>query len=153
MARSLKHFSHYNGKYEQDNFRPVNLWQSKSRDKLTPEEFSALGEQQILSAASVWFTFQAMLELTRPENDLFWKQYQSSRKIAWKTGTSFGFRDAWAVGCTPDYVVSVWVGNADGEGRPGLIGAQAAAPLMFSLFQMLPDSRSWFSPPYDVMQK
>ncbi|MEL6192841.1 MAG: penicillin-binding protein 1C [Bacteroidota bacterium] len=153
MARSLKNFSHYNSKYEQDNFRPINLWQSTSRDKLRPEEFSALGEQQILSASSVWFTFQAMLELTRPENDLFWKQYQSSRKIAWKTGTSFGFRDAWAVGCTPDYVVSVWVGNADGEGRPGLIGAQAAAPLMFSLFQMLPDSRTWFNPPFDEMQQ
>ncbi|MEM6764217.1 MAG: penicillin-binding protein 1C [Bacteroidota bacterium] len=153
MARNLKHFSHYKGKYEENAFRPINLWRDKSKGKLNPGEFSGLVNQQALSAAATWFTFEAMLELTRPETDQFWKQYQSSRKIAWKTGTSFGFRDAWAVGLTPEYVVSVWVGNADGEGRPGLIGAQAAAPLMFSLFQMLPDRRQWFQAPLDEMQQ
>lgn len=46
--------------------------------------------------------------------------------IAWKTGTSYGFRDAWAVGVTPKYAVGVWVGNATGEGKPGLVGARTA---------------------------
>ncbi|RMG64057.1 MAG: penicillin-binding protein 1C, partial [Bacteroidetes bacterium] len=66
-------------------------------------------------------------------------------------GTSYGFRDAWAIGLTPDYVVAVWVGNADGEGRPGLIGVEAAAPLMFDLFDALPAASGWFAEPYDDM--
>ena len=71
---------------------------------------------------------------------------RSARKIAWKTGTSYGFRDAWAVGVTPRHAVGVWVGNADGEGRPGLTGHSAAAPILFSLFEALP-AGGWFAPP------
>ena len=63
--------------------------------------------------------------------------------IAWKTGTSYGFRDAWAVGVTPRYAVGVWVGNATGEGKPGLVGAQTAGPVLFDIFNLLPAS-SWF---------
>jgi penicillin-binding protein 1C len=99
-----------------------------------------------LSAASAWLTLQAMLQVTRPGVDSAWRQFSSARPIAWKTGTSYGYRDAWAIGVTPDYAVGVWVGNADGEGRPGLIGSQAAAPLMFDLFDMLP-SGAWFQRP------
>lgn len=95
----------------------------------------------------IYTTFEALLEVNRPDEDNNWKIFSSSRKIAWKTGTSFGFRDAWAVGVTPDYVVSVWMGNADGEGRPGLTGVKAAAPLMFSVFHQLPQRTEWFSPP------
>ena len=61
------------------------------------------------------------------------KNYESRRRIAWKTGTSFGYRDGWAIGTTPEYAVGVWVGNADGEGRPGLTGIATAAPVMFEL--------------------
>ncbi len=53
--------------------------------------------------------------------------------MAWKTGTSFGLRDAWAVGVTPNYTIGVWAGNADGEGKPGLAGLAAAAPVLFDL--------------------
>lgn len=103
-------------------------------------------EKSELSAASTWFTFKAMLEVYRPEEDASWKLYGSARKIAWKTGTSFGYRDGWAIGVTPEYVVGVWVGNADGEGRPGLTGIKAAAPIMFDVFELLPET-SWFKPP------
>jgi penicillin-binding protein 1C len=68
------------------------------------------------------------------------------QKIAWKTGTSYGFRDAWAIGATPQYVVGVWVGNASGEGRPNLTGARTAGPVMFDIFDMLPSSQ-WFDAP------
>jgi penicillin-binding protein 1C len=68
------------------------------------------------------------------------------QKIAWKTGTSYGFRDAWAVGVTPKYVVGVWVGNASGEGKPNLTGARTAGPVMFDIFDFLPSSQ-WFEPP------
>ena len=75
-----------------------------------------------------------------------WKMISSVRKVAWKTGTSFGFRDGWAVGVTPDYAVGVWVGNASGQGSPGLTGARTAGPVMFDLFNILPRS-GWFSEP------
>lgn len=107
-------------------------------------------EKPIFTAATSWFTFKAMREVQRPDEDLNWELFGTSQEIAWKTGTSFGFRDAWAVGTNSRYVVGVWVGNADGEGRPGLIGRQAAAPLLFDIFSALPQS-DWFSPPYDDM--
>src|SRR5690606_26980748 len=73
-----------------------------------------------------------------------------SGKVAWKTGTSFGNRDAWAIGITPGYVVGVWVGNASGRGGPSITGIGAAAPLMFDIFSLLPRS-GWFPRPYDDM--
>lgn len=107
-------------------------------------------EVKHLSASAIWFAFEAMLEVYRPDEDAAWKLYGSLRKIAWKTGTSFGFRDGWAIGVTPDHVVAVWVGNADGEGRPGLTGIKAAAPIMFDVFDLLPES-GWFNEPVDEM--
>lgn len=109
-------------------------------------------EKPILNPASCWFTFESMKEVSRPDEDINWELFSTSQQIAWKTGTSFGFRDAWAVGCTPRFVVGVWVGNADGEGRPGLIGREAAAPLLFDVFSSLPQSE-WFSQPYDEMRE
>ena len=99
----------------------------------------------------IYSTFEAMTEVNRPDEDNNWKVFNSEQKIAWKTGTSFGFRDAWAIGITPDYVVSVWIGNADGEGRPGLTGVNAAAPLLFSIFKNLPKSQKWFVQPFKEM--
>lgn len=60
------------------------------------------------------------------------------RRVAFKTGTSFGFRDAWTVGVSTDYTVAVWVGRADGAPRPGEAGRLAAAPLLFRVFDLLP---------------
>ncbi len=111
-----------------------------------------LQEEGTLSASSIWITFQSLLEVNRPEELSLWYLLSSSRKIAWKTGTSYGSRDAWAVGVTPEYVVAVWAGNADGEGRQGLSGITAAAPLMFDVFSILP-STSWFSPPLDDLEE
>lgn len=96
--------------------------------------------------SAIWHTFEAMHEAVRPAGEVNWNQFVTSKRIAWKTGTSVGFRDAWAVGITPEYLVIVWAGNADGEGRPGLTGLSAAAPAMFDLFQLL-DGTSWFREP------
>lgn len=101
----------------------------------------------VCNRGAIYAAFKAMLEVNRPDEDNNWKAFESAQKIAWKTGTSFGFRDAWAVGVTPDYTVTVWIGNADGEGRPGLTGVKAAAPLLFSIFKQLPVSGHWFSEP------
>ncbi|MBN1480670.1 penicillin-binding protein 1C [candidate division KSB1 bacterium] len=116
-----------------------------------PERKNSL--EPILSPAACWLTVQALLEVARPEEDMAWREFQSSQKIAWKTGTSYGFRDGWAIGLTPRYAVGVWVGNADGEGRPGLTGISSAAPILFDIFNCL-ESASWFEPPvarlYDI---
>ena len=97
---------------------------------------------------AVWQTFDALKEVNRPE-EIDWKSIPSIQTIAWKTGTSYGFRDAWAVGVTPRYAVGVWVGNATGEGKPGLVGAQTAGPVLFDIFNLLPSS-SWFTRPAGI---
>lgn len=108
-------------------------------------------DRPLVNRGCIYATFEAMIEVNRPDEDNNWKVFSSSQKIAWKTGTSFGFRDAWAIGVTPDYVVSVWIGNADGEGRPGLTGVKAAAPLLFDVFRQLPQSPHWFRQPKEEL--
>lgn len=105
----------------------------------------------LFSAAALWQTFEALSEVYRPGEETGWRNFYSSGKIAWKTGTSYGFRDGWAVGVTPEVAVGVWVGNADGEGRPGLTGTEAAAPVMFDIFSRLRVKR-WFSQPIAEME-
>jgi penicillin-binding protein 1C len=99
-----------------------------------------------VGAGAAYLTLKAMLEVERPGEDAAWRAFGSGRKVAWKTGTSYGFRDAWAVGVTPRYAVGVWAGNADGEGRPGLTGYGSAAPVLFEIFGQLP-GRDWFPDP------
>jgi penicillin-binding protein 1C len=131
---------------------------SHFNDILSPRKINSLQgisemESLIYTAGAAWLTLDAMRDVNRPEEEEGWQAFASSREIAWKTGTSFGFRDAWSVGLTADYLVGVWVGNADGEGRPGLTGVSAAAPLMFEVFRLLPVSNHWFSAPYDELEK
>lgn len=147
MARALNHYSQYNSRYdEHDYHKPVFLAQDSLR-----HQPSFLDNEGLFSASALWFTFEAMVDVERPNEENQWQRFSSSRRIAWKTGTSFGFRDAWAIGLTPKYVVGIWVGNADGEGRPDLVGIRAAAPILFDLFDLLPTDNSWFSTPYDDM--
>lgn len=96
-----------------------------------------------LLAPSILYTFRAMQQLRRPEEMTGSELYGTYRPIAWKTGTSFGFRDGWAIGLNSRYVVGVWVGNADGEGRPGLTGVRSASPLMFNIFELLQGDASF----------
>ena len=95
---------------------------------------------------AAWYTLDALKEVNRPD-ELDWRLIRSVRKAAWKTGTSYGFRDSWAVGMTPDYTIGVWAGNAEGQGVPGLTGARVAGPVMFDILNLLPVSRGWFEMP------
>ncbi|MCR4864048.1 MAG: penicillin-binding protein 1C [Bacteroidales bacterium] len=97
---------------------------------------------------ALWYTFEALKEVNRPD-EIDWKLIQSVRKVAWKTGTSYGYRDAWAVGVTPDYAVGVWCGNADGHGVAGMTGAKTAGPVLFDLLNLLPPSADWFQEPLE----
>ena len=103
-----------------------------------------------LSKAAIYLTFEALSRANRPEEEASWMGLSSGRKVAWKTGTSWGNRDAWSVGVTPDYVVGVWVGNSDGEGRAQMTGVGYAAPVMFDVFAALPPTR-WFRMPMEEM--
>lgn len=145
MARTLNNYTVYGGKYCKDDFHPAGYTEAGATNT-KPE----LSEHGYLDAAAIYLTFEAMVEVSRPDEDASWRQYTSAGKVAWKTGTSFGFRDGWAIGVTPKYVVGVWAGNADGEGRPGLTGIQAAAPVLFDIFSLLKPGK-WFTPPYDDM--
>ena len=148
MARTLNHFSDYatwKNKYNRSDFHSPTYVKKDSSEK-------NLEKNSWLSAASIYQTFDALKEVYRPGEETGWRYFSSSKKIAWKTGTSFGFRDGWAVGVTPKYAVGVWIGNADGEGRPGLTGTETAAPVMFDIFSQLQED-TWFKQPYPEMQK
>jgi penicillin-binding protein 1C len=108
--------------------------------------------QAEISPAAAWLTLDALLEVPRPAEEANWKDFATSRRIAWKTGTSYGLRDAWAVGSTSHYTVSVWAGNANGVGVPGLTGSVAAAPILFELHNHLPMAE-WFMQPVRAMKR
>jgi len=105
-----------------------------------------------ISPATAWMTLNALLAVSRPGQESHWREFSSSRKVAWKTGTSFGLRDAWAIGSDAKYTVAVWVGNASGEGRAGLTGVKSAAPIMFDIFNKLDKPESWFVKPLHLMK-
>ncbi len=142
MARVLKHYNQ-TGQYNDDDYFKINY--IKQTSHFIPKTDTGLFE-----AGDIWFVFKALSDKDRPVEGDDWNIYRSAQKIAWKTGTSFGHRDAWCVGVTPKYTVAVWVGNATGEGRPGLTGTQTAAPIMFDVYKQLPHS-SWFKKPVSAM--
>ena len=147
MGRSLYRYNQ-TGKYYNDNYsepvflRNQNLFQ-----------YSKVIDNPPFGADNIWLVFEALSAKDRPVEGDDWNIYRSARKIAWKTGTSFGHRDAWCVGVTPKYVVGVWVGNASGEGRPGLTGTQSATPVMFDVFEILSKRYDWFQKPFDALKQ
>lgn len=152
LARQQRFYYQRQGRYAAHlDWQPVQLLKRES-DQLQIERATTPPNRYAgaIDAGSGYFVLEALKTLNRPSETGDWQRFNSSQDVAWKTGTSFGFRDAWAVGSTPDYVVAVWVGNADGEGRKGLVGVQAAAPLMFDIFSELPrQNTKWFERPYD----
>lgn len=120
------------------------------RSELRPPGTAPMATPPPLSAAAIHFTFEALTDVARPAEEQGWSQFAGGHRVAWKTGTSYGHRDAWAIGVTERWTVAVWTGNASGEGRPGLTGTLAAAPLMFDILGMLPRSGDP-APPYDEM--
>ena len=101
--------------------------------RLLSDERPAPSRMKDLGRGAAYLTLEALTEVNRPDEEGFWRNFSSSKWVAWKTGTSFGLKDAWAVGVIPNYTVGVWAGNADGEGKPGLTGLAAAAPVLLDL--------------------
>ncbi|MFY8020833.1 MAG: penicillin-binding protein 1C [Bacteroidia bacterium] len=147
LGRMVNHFGKNNSAYDlNDLHEPIVL--KSSIQKSLPAKIS---KEFLLGAGALYNSFEAMKEVMRPGEEMLWTRLVSAQKIAWKTGTSFGSRDAWSIGFNSDYLVVVWAGNADGEGRAGLIGVQVAAPIMFEIFKFLPRG-NWFPIPYDDMK-
>lgn len=130
-------------KYFVDDYHPPVLIEETGKASEKIEE-----PDPPLSASSIWLTYEALRKVNRPVSQSGWQYFSSSPDIAWKTGTSFGFRDGWAVCTTPWHVIGVWVGNADGEGRPGLTGITAAAPILFDLISIT-GTGPWFNIPLE----
>lgn len=145
-ARILNHFNTGQSRYYPSDIHPLTIVRqpiTQSKESINPT---------LLNAGAIWSTLDALSGHTRPQNYSRWQEWGDNSQIAWKTGTSIGFRDAWCIGMNSDYIVGVWIGNADGEGRPGVIGLETAAPLMFDVFQLLPHGR-WFDTPYDALAR
>ncbi len=150
MARILNYYNENNGLYCINNIHGLYAF---SQNTPPVKEIKQQFHPSLFRASAIYSTFTAMKGLERPEEETGWEYFASgNREIAWKTGTSYGYRDAWSVGLSSEYVVAVWVGNASGEGRPGILGASAAGPVMFELFSLLP-SLSGFEIPWDDMRQ
>lgn len=152
LARMLSHYRSYNGRYDRSDIHPLTTYPIEEKKPIRSVTDIRLADESLLSYASLWFMFEAMSGLNRPEEEADWQQFSSMKQVAWKTGTSYGGRDAWAIGVTPRYVVGVWVGNATGEGRSGLTGVGYAAPILFNIYSLLPDV-PWFDQPYDELEE
>lgn len=112
------------------------------KDSLSQKSTSS----QLISSGASYLTLEILKELKRPGAEYYWQRFQNQKQIAWKTGTSYGGKDAWAVGVSPKWTIGVWVGNFDGEPNPNLSGAQSAGPLLFEIFNYLPQEVDdyWF---------
>ena len=145
MASTLNYFNKSSSEYRANEFvEPVYL------KNIEVHLGSKMSNPPVFNAAAIYETLNSLQKVNRPAGEENWSFFSNSQPIAWKTGTSYGFKDAWAVGVTKKYAIGVWVGNADGEGRPGLTGVQAAAPILFDVLDVLPQS-DWFAMPFDEL--
>lgn len=92
-----------------------------------------------ISPGASWLTLKALRNVVRPGTARHWRLFSASQAIAWKTGTSYGLHDAWAIGSNGQYTVGVWTGNANGEPAPQLIGAVSSGPMLLDTFSILGD--------------
>lgn len=129
-------------------------WQQESMHDVTllKDELPSHQNTFEIQQGTAWLTLQALIDVARPGNDILWREFSGSQKIAWKTGTSYGLRDAWAIGSNGSYTVGVWAGNASGEGVAGLSGLKTAAPVLFETFNFL-GSATWLPRPEHALKK
>ncbi|NLI16684.1 MAG: penicillin-binding protein 1C [candidate division Zixibacteria bacterium] len=113
---------------------------------------SSVDSVRLFSPAAAYILAEIMSELERPDFPSSWEFSPNIPKAAWKTGTSYGRKDAWSIGFNPTFTVGVWAGNFNGEPSPDLVGAEAAAPILFEIFRLIDtgSARRWFAEPITV---
>lgn len=114
-----------------------------------------LDERRVLGEGAAWIVRDMLGADGRPGDGIAGLDVSRRARLAWKTGTSFGFRDAWAIGVTPSLVVGVWIGRPDGTPMPGHYGAITALPLLVALADALPrgtGDSAWPAPPAGVVR-
>ena len=126
-------FAH-NGQYTQ----PAFLWKEPVRKRV-----------QVMSPEAAFMINETLSKLNRPDFPLSWQSTDHMPKIAWKTGTSYGRRDAWSIGYNSNYTIGIWVGNFSGAGVADLSGATTATPLLFKIFNTIDydSDLEWFQQP------
>jgi penicillin-binding protein 1C len=107
---------------------------------------------RLFSDGASYIISEILSELQRPDFPSSWEFAPDIPKVAWKTGTSYGRKDAWSMGYDPDYTIGVWTGNFSGASSPDLVGAEAAAPILFEVFKAVESDcpAGWFVQPEDV---
>jgi penicillin-binding protein 1C len=132
----------YSALANEGNYAPVALT-LPALSEATPHP------RQVLSKAAAYLITDILAQRTRPDLPVDAASSRHLPRIAWKTGTSYGRRDAWSIGYNRDYTIGVWVGNFSGQGSPALTGADVASPLLFDLFNSLAynSTNEWFAPP------
>lgn len=123
-------------------YRPLRYIDSGSKQK----------GDTVCSSGAAYMLTEILTGLKRPDLPDQYRQSADLPRIAWKTGTSYGRRDGWAIGYNHEFTVGVWTGNFPGSGIPELNGADCAVPLLFSIFRAIsPQVRDeWFTPPKDL---
>lgn len=116
---------------------------------------SVISEQRLLRPETCWIVTDMLTTLKRPDFPRSFEMTGTMPKVAWKTGTSFGHRDAWSIGFSPELTIGVWLGNFNGTGAPILSGAEAAAPILFALFTALSGEKKnqWFNKPTTIKSR
>tara|TARA_B100000497_G_C7693297_1_gene422307 strand:+ start:1059 stop:3443 length:2385 start_codon:yes stop_codon:yes gene_type:complete len=152
MGRQLFDYDNFRGKYSSSLYPKSQIILNPSKNKRNTPRLSRHPKQSF-SASSIYHTFDAMKKVLRPGTHGGWDVFPSSNEIAWKTGTSYGHRDAWAIGVHPQYTIGVWVGNADGEGRDEIVGVSTAGNILFDAFDRISMEDGWWAIPYDDMDQ
>ncbi|MDW8157899.1 MAG: penicillin-binding protein 1C [Bacteroidia bacterium] len=127
-------------------FRPLKMLKTESK----------VPAKRLFSAQAAYLITEILTQHKRPDLPEAFELTPDLPKVAWKTGTSYGRRDAWSIGYTPRYTVGVWCGNFSGVGNPALSGAEIATPLLFEIFRYLESfikTPSWFLPPNNLSSR
>lgn len=144
----------YAGLANMGKFAPYQLMKNEeeSNERENDNSSTFQTEFSLLRPETVSIVTEMLTTLKRPDFPKSFELTGTMPKVAWKTGTSYGHRDAWSVGYSPELTIGVWIGNFNGTGSPILSGAEVAAPILFALFTALSGEGSdqWFGKPTNL---
>ncbi len=131
-------------------------WSRSRKASEPPSADRRLDRSELFSKGAAWLVLNTLTRLSRPGSEYYWEYFDNRVPVAWKTGTSYGQKDAWAIGVNRQWTIGVWAGNFTGEGNAMLTGhAFGGARFSFSLFNQLtrPGENAWFDDPlFDLAQ-